>query len=169
MAPNTFTIPEEFAGLRIYSGGRNYEWDGTELEAAEEADARRVRVFAVEHPEYGIAEDGEVIGYEPAPEAEPEQGAAQQTQDQIQEVLDQAHEQGILEEPASAEAAMAAGVVAASIEERGGETVLVEEVAPVKPLARMNREELLAVAAEREVEVPEYSTKAAIRAALEAA
>lgn len=71
---STFTIPDEFAGTRLYSGGREYEFAGTELECAEEADAKRVRIFAVEHPEYGIAEDGEVIEYTEAPEADAPSG-----------------------------------------------------------------------------------------------
>lgn len=74
---STFTIPEEFAGTRLYSGGREYEFDGTELECTDEADAKRVRVFAVEHPEYGIAEDGETVPYIEAPEADPEPEATE--------------------------------------------------------------------------------------------
>lgn len=65
---STFTVPEEFADLRLYSGGRNYEFAGVECSVEDEADAKRIRIFAVEHPEYGIAEDGETVGYMPAPE-----------------------------------------------------------------------------------------------------
>lgn len=76
---STFTIPEEFAGTRLYSGGREYEFDGTEFEADDEADAKRVRIFAVEHPEFGIAEDGTVVGYIPDPEADPEPATAEES------------------------------------------------------------------------------------------
>lgn len=60
-----FEIPEEFAGLRVYAGGENFEFDGTGYEAATPAQAKRLRQFAIENPGYGIQEDGTAVEYTP--------------------------------------------------------------------------------------------------------
>ncbi len=54
----------------------------------------------------------------------------------MQTVLDEAHEQGILEEPADASEAREQGVSAARIDTVDGEQVLVERVEPKTPKPR---------------------------------
>lgn len=57
---------------------------------------------------------------------------ARQTRAELQSVLDEAHDAGILEEPADATEAAAQGVTAAAIDTVDGEQVLVETVEPKK-------------------------------------
>lgn len=57
----TFNTPDEFADVMIGVGGRAYAFVNGELEVEQEADARRVRVFALENPHLGIAESGAAV------------------------------------------------------------------------------------------------------------
>lgn len=66
----------------------------------------------------------------PAAESPSEEAPAKQTQKDLQAVLDDAHEQGILEEPAKAAEVREQGVTAARIDTVEGEQVLVETVDP---------------------------------------
>lgn len=56
---STFTTP--YAEAQIAAGGRAYAFEGGTLEAETEADAKRIRSFAVENPHLEIAEDGELV------------------------------------------------------------------------------------------------------------
>lgn len=64
------------------------------------------------------------------PPADAPEPPAQQTAQELQGVLDDAFERGILEEPASAAEARAQGVSAARLDTFDGESVLVETVEP---------------------------------------
>lgn len=66
-------------------------------------------------------------------ESQPTAPPARQSEENLQAVLDQAHEQGILEEPADASEAREQGVTAARIDTVEGESVLVERVESKKP------------------------------------
>lgn len=76
------------------------------------------------------------------PAAEPEAPVtppARQSEENLQAVLDEAHEQGILDEPADAAQAREQGVVAARIDTVDGEQVLVERVEPKKKARRKRK------------------------------
>lgn len=62
----TFTIPEDQAGLRFRAGGRDYVFNGSSLEVEFEADASRIRTYALENPGRKIAEDKRVVKERPA-------------------------------------------------------------------------------------------------------
>lgn len=66
----------------------------------------------------------------PGNDEQPTAAPSEQSQKEMQGVLDDAYEQGILEEPAKAAEARKQGVVAARIDTVAGEQVLVETVEP---------------------------------------
>lgn len=68
--PFKFTVPPAFANVSIGAGGRPYTFTDCELMVEDLADAKRIRLFAVETPHVGVTEDGAAIEPEPKPEPE---------------------------------------------------------------------------------------------------
>lgn len=134
---------------RVVSGtGWRAEFEGGTFESDREVEVEGLRAFARRFPEYRISED------DPDPPAQPDAPTAAEASDgqgprdteprsrggrgrgrakpeatELQEVFDHAHEIGLLDDPHDAAEAIAGGVVDARIEQRDGETVLVEDVA----------------------------------------
>lgn len=133
------------APRRVVGGtGWRAEFEGGAFESDEERIVEGLRRYARQFPEARITEvdepaqpdapvADEAPGDQDAPDPEPRgrgrrgRGRARQSAEERQAVYDEAHAAGILEEPATADEDD--GVDAAAIEERDGETVLVEQVA----------------------------------------
>jgi len=145
-----FTTTDTYAEVQFVSGGRIYAFQGGELEVEDESDARRVRTFAADRPDLEISEVREELEPEPAP-APPDPSATAG-----------AEPEGDVPEDAPVDPSADAGTPASE------EPVPTEpEPESAKPLERMNRGELVAVAEAKGVDTVGLS-KAQIREALEA-